>query len=78
MVCLPKSQRRQFLSVKRKPFFHLILFITILVLTSLACQAVTDIFEDDYGYYDEEPTLMNRKEYESDLLRSTAGKHTRQ
>jgi hypothetical protein len=36
------------LSVIRKPFFHLILFIVILISSSLACQVVTD-------YLDEEP-----------------------
>ena len=58
--------------MKRKPFFHLILFITILVLTSLACQAVTDIFEDDYGYYDEEYADEFEEKYESDFEEDTA------
>jgi hypothetical protein len=53
--------------VKQKPFFHLVLFIVILVAASLACQAVTDNFEEDYGYYDEN----YEDEYESDFEEAT-------
>ena len=55
------------MSVIRKTFFHLILFIVILLSSSLACQAVTGIFEEDDGYYEEN----YENEYESDFEEAT-------
>jgi hypothetical protein len=45
-----------------------ILFISILLLASLACQAVTDIFEDDFLYsYKEEIEDIHENDYEENL-----------
>ena len=51
MVCLPKFRRRRFLSVKQKRFPHLILFIISLLFASLACNAVTDFFDEGPAAY---------------------------
>ena len=39
--------------MKQKPYFHLVLFVTILFLAGPACQVITGIFEEDYGYSNE-------------------------
>jgi len=53
------------LFVKRKPLIHLVLFIDLLLVTSLACQAVTDLFIDDYANYDEGHEYENEIDSES-------------
>lgn len=47
--------------MKRKPFFHSVLFIISLLLASLACNAVTDFFdEESASYIPEEPAPLER------------------
>jgi hypothetical protein len=61
MVCLPKLQRRRLLSVKQKSFSHLVLLIISLFLTSLACNAVTNFFDEEpASYITEEPAPVER------------------
>lgn len=55
--------------MNRKFFFHLILFIVILLSSSLACQAVTNIFEEDNGYY--EDSYEYEEEYEYNFEEAT-------
>ncbi|MCP4646638.1 MAG: hypothetical protein GY852_02740, partial [bacterium] len=45
--------------MKRKTFFHLVLPITILVVASLACNAVTSFFDEESDpYTPEEPVPL--------------------
>ena len=71
MVCLPTPPRRQFLSVKRKSYSRFVLFITILFVTSLACQTVTDIFEENYGFYEENYEDRSENDFEEAAKEST-------
>jgi hypothetical protein len=68
---LAKILKETFLSVIQKPFLHLVLFISILVVTSLACNTVTGIFEEGYEYSGESYETKPEGDIEAQLEEST-------